>query len=338
MRRLLIFFLTLLTGFPVFAQLTAYRNKVPGGYNFWVHKPVLKTDSLQEPLPVILFLHGASLTGSNLERVRRYGVLDAIEKGKYIPALVVAPQSPKGTPWNPDRIVKVLDFVQQKYNTDTNRVYVVGMSLGGYGTMDFVGTYPHRVAAAAALCGGGSPKLACNLGQVPLWIMHGTADNAVPLSESQKMVDAIAACGDTSRLIFTKYPGYGHGGLARVFYADDFYVWLLSHDRCDTARPVVRSLPLPPSALKNVYRNASPQNLQVTWETGNDTLPENIVPEKTQTAPPKSSKNAVYHTVKKGDTLYAIARKNHTTVDKLCRLNGIKETKVLQLGMKIRVR
>lgn len=338
MRRILFFCIVLLIGLPVFAQLRAYKNKVPGGYNFWVHKPVLKTDTLNEPLPVILFLHGASLTGSNLERVRRYGVLDAVEKGKYIPALVVAPQSPKGTPWNPERVAKVLDFVQQKYDTDTNRVYVVGMSLGGYGTMDFVGTYPHRVAAAAALCGGGSPKLACNLSQVPLWIMHGTADRAVPLSESQKMVDAMAACGDTSRLIFTKYPGYGHGGLARVFYADDFYVWLLSHDRCDTARPVVRSIQLPASVLKNVYRNASPQTLEVTFENGNDTLADNTAPETTVKPLPKSTKSTVYHTVKKGDTLYAIARKNHTTVDKLCKLNGIKETKILQPGMKIRVK
>jgi poly(3-hydroxybutyrate) depolymerase len=321
---ILIALLTLCVG-HVSGQLKSFRNQVKDGYNFWLYTPDIKDDTLAHPLPVLIFLHGQSLTGNHLDKVRRYGVIDAIEKGRRIDAIVIAPQCPAGTPWMPNRIMNVLNWVQSNYQTDTNRVYVAGMSLGGYGTMDFAGTYPDRVTAAAALCGGGTPKLACNLAKVPLWVMHGTADRAVPLSESQKMVDAIAACGDTSRLIFTKFPGYSHGDLARVLYSEDLFVWLLSHDKCDTARTAVRSLSITPASLKSVYR-----------DLGNSKGAVKVVYHEPEPAP--TSASTTYHTVKKGDTLSAIAAKHKTSVKKLCQLNGIKETTILQIGMKIKLR
>lgn len=335
MKKLILTILIICLAATAFAQLKAIRNKVDNGYNFWLYTPARPADQAESPLPVLIFLHGQSLTGSNLDRVRRYGVIDAIEKGRDIQAFVVAPQCPKGTSWSPERILNVLNWIQANYRTDTNRVYVTGMSLGAYGTMDFVGTYPHRVTAAAAMCGGGNPKLACNLAKVPLWVMHGTADRAVPLSESQKMVDAIAACGDTSKLIFTKYPGFDHGDLARVFYTENLYVWLLSHDKCDTAQQVVRSLSMPASSLNEVYKNLGNKSLIIEDESVKDTL---ATSSKNQTPPPKSPENRQYHVVKKGDTLYAIARKHNTTVAKLCQINKIKENTILQIGMKIKLR
>ncbi|HNW70877.1 MAG TPA: LysM peptidoglycan-binding domain-containing protein [Bacteroidales bacterium] len=338
MRHFLITILFILFSFSAFAQLHAFRNKVAGGYNFMLYTPAVNPSHPDTSMPLIIFLHGHSLAGSDLNLVRRYGVIDAIEKGCYVPAMVLAPQCPQGTSWSPERVLKVLDWVQAHYAVDSNRVYVVGMSLGGYGTMDFVGTYPERVTAAAAICGGGNKKLACNLSQVPLWVMHGTADRAVPISESIKMVEAMAACGDTSRLIFTKYPGFDHGDLARVFYTENLYLWLLSHDKCDTTRKVVRTFPISSSSLKNVYSNIRGVNLTVTQDYGNDTLAVNPEkPKNTVKEPPATNTTSSYHTIKKGDTLYAIARKNHTTVEKLCKLNKIVETKVLQPGMKIRV-
>ena len=98
----------------VFAQteytFTAYRNVVSNGYNFWVSTPDDYAAKKSE-MPVILFLHGHSLCGTDLSRVRKYGCLDAISMGRDIDALIIAPQNPGG-PWNPDKIINVLHWVK----------------------------------------------------------------------------------------------------------------------------------------------------------------------------------------------------------------------------------
>lgn len=90
--------------------------------------------------------------------------------------------------------------MKQNYEFDHTRVYVLGMSLGGYGTLDFAGTYPDKIAAAVALCGGSTLKDYRGLGELPLWIVHGTADRAVSVRESQKVVTGMKTLGITSRL------------------------------------------------------------------------------------------------------------------------------------------
>lgn len=102
--------------------LRAVKNEIPGGYNFWVYTPV-DYFYTQEQTPVIIFLHGASLCGRNLERVRRYGPLDAIVKGRDIDALTLVPQNPGGA-WSPKKVMDMLDWVKQHYSCDTTRVYV----------------------------------------------------------------------------------------------------------------------------------------------------------------------------------------------------------------------
>lgn len=170
--------------------LRAVKDEIPGGYNFWVYTPVDYFYS-QEQTPVIIFLHGASLCGRNLNKVRRYGPLDAIVKGRDIDALTIVPQNPGGA-WNPKKIMDMLDWVKKNYPCDSNRVYVLGMSLGGYGTMDVCATYPDRIAAGMALCGGCSYKDVSGLGDLPFWIIHGTADRAVPVKQSKVVVDKLA--------------------------------------------------------------------------------------------------------------------------------------------------
>ena len=126
---LFIFFISLFSG--AFGQLTQEKGK--SDYNFWLSLPV---DSiLQNNPPVLIFLHGKSLSGSDLALVRKYGVIHEIDKGRSIPAIVIAPQVPAGNSWEPEKILHVLQYVQKQYKTDTNRVYVAGMSLGGYGTL-----------------------------------------------------------------------------------------------------------------------------------------------------------------------------------------------------------
>jgi len=180
--------------------------------------------------PVMVFLHGRSLSGTTLESVKRYGVIHEILNGRNFPAIIIAPQTPMGKTWYPSKIKEVIRHVQAQYVTDTNRVYVLGMSLGGYGTLDFVGTYPEMVAGAVAMCGGGNLKLAKNLSEVPLWIRHGDRDRIVPLSESQKIVNAIRKYS-SKNLKFTIDKGLNHGQLERFFRGNEIYVWLFKQEK-----------------------------------------------------------------------------------------------------------
>jgi predicted peptidase len=205
-----------------FAQLTAVRDKAD--YPFWLHLP--EDSILKSKPPILIFLHGRSLSGTDLELVKRYGVITEILRGRKIPGIVFAPQVRSGSAWDPDKILSVLNYVQSQYETDSNRVYVVGMSLGGYGTLNFTGKYPEKVAAAVALCGGGNPSDGCRLAEVPLWIQHGKLDQAVPISESEKVVTAIRKCNGGINLTYKVYDTWGHSQLARVFGYDEMYAWL----------------------------------------------------------------------------------------------------------------
>lgn len=215
----------LFTFAPSWSQTKAILGKT--SYPFLCHLPA---DSVLKNKPALLiFLHGRSLSGTDLNRVRRYGILTEVEKGRNIPAIVVAPQLKPGESWNPDKVLEILNWVHKEYTIDTNRVYVAGMSLGGYGTMHFVARYPEKVAAAGAFCGGGNVKDACRMATVPMWIIHGKRDKAVPFSESEKVVLAMKDCPKKEKLIFTVLPDAGHGEPERWFHKDEFYDWLFSH-------------------------------------------------------------------------------------------------------------
>ena len=237
-------------------QMAAIKNRVQDGYNFWLYVPHNYSETL-ERTPVIIFLHGASLCGRNLNSVLRYGTLDAIKMGRNVPAVVIAPQNPGGA-WKPSKLNDILDWACTNCDIDTNRVYVLGMSLGGYGTLDFAGSYPDRIAAAMALCGGCTLKNQEGLGKVPLWIMHGTADRAVALSQSTRVVNNLVSQGKQTRLRYDWLSGASHGALARIFYLSETYDWLFSHSLKDKGRPLNRTISITQAAMQTVYRGLNP--------------------------------------------------------------------------------
>lgn len=218
-------------------NITAHRGVVANGYNFWLAEP----QDTVGPKPVVIFLHGRSLCGNDLNTVKRYGVIDAVEKGRDIDAYVLAPQNP-GSSWNPEKIMNILEWVEKNRNIDPNRIYVLGMSLGGYGTLDFAAAYPDRIAAAIAMCGGATKRDLGVLNNLPLWIIHGTGDAAVPVSQSDKVVNEMRAANPhTPRLKYDRIPGMNHSQPARVFYMADTYDWLLSHSLKDEGRPIAKT-------------------------------------------------------------------------------------------------
>ena len=300
------------------AQLMACRGFVEGGYDFWLYLPDNYKEA--EELPLVMFLHGKSLSGDSLEMVLRYGSIHALMKGRPINAIVVAPQAQQA--WEPQRVMALYDWLDDHYKVDTNRFYVLGMSMGGYGALDVATQYPDRVAAAMAMCGGASGKELCSLSTLPLWIIHGTADNAVPVSCSDRVVDSIRSCGDTTRLIYDRLEGVNHSRLARVFYLKQTYDWLFSHSLKKKGRPVNRSYSMSTDLLDVAYEN----------------MDENFTVNIVEAVYPRLREKKKYYKVKNGDTLASIAVENYTTVSILCELNKCKKTTKLWKGKKIRVK
>lgn len=245
------------SGRAVAQTLTAMRDSVKGSYNFWLYNPdKSKLSTLDDDgrMPLIVFLHGKSLSGTDLSKVRRYGPLHALAMGRKIDAMVLAPQTTNG--WSPSKVDKVVSWVCRKYPVDTNRIYVIGMSMGGYGTIDYAGTYPEKIAAAMAVCGGGSLKSYDGLRKVPLWILHGTADRAVPIAESEKVVKEVRSDESPDgedRLIFTELKGLDHSKPGRILYMVETYEWLFMHSLTDSPRAVCRGFTITPETMSGSY-------------------------------------------------------------------------------------
>jgi LysM repeat protein len=252
--------------------------------------------------------------------VLQYGSIHALFKGRAINAIVVAPQAQ--TAWEPKRVMALYDWLDDHYKVDTNRFYVLGMSMGGYGALDVATEYPDRVAAAMAMCGGATGKELCGLSTLPLWIIHGTADKAVKVQCSDRVVDSIRSCGDTTRLIYDRLEGVNHSRLARVFYLKQTYDWLFSHSLKDKGRPVNRSYTMSTDLLDAAY----------------DDMDEKFTVDIVEAVYPKLRERKKYYVVKKGDTLASIAVENYTTVSILCHLNKFKKNTKLWRGRKIRVK
>jgi predicted peptidase len=181
-------------------------------------------------VPVILFLHGAGETKGRGGEPAKVGIGPAIKKQeKTFPFLTVIPQSQKGG-WQANtaegkRALAILDDVTKSYTKcDPDRVYLTGLSMGGYGTWSIAAAHPKRWAAIAPVCGGGDPKDAEKIKDIPTWVFHGDKDTAVKVERSREMVDAIKKAGGTPK--YTEYPGVGHNSWDAAYGEKEFFPWL----------------------------------------------------------------------------------------------------------------
>lgn len=184
--------------------------------------------------PVILFLHGSGETGTDGEKQAKVGIATAIcKQEKTFPFVVVMPQSQKRT-WRADsddakRALAILDAEVKSLKLDAKRVYLTGLSMGGFGTWSLAAAHPERWAAIAPVCGGGDPKAADKIKDLPCWNFHGDADKAVKVDLSRTMIDALKTAGGTPR--YTEYPGVGHNSWDAAYGTAELYTWMLSHQR-----------------------------------------------------------------------------------------------------------
>ncbi len=181
----------------------------------------------QQHWPVILFLHGAGERGSDLEKVKVHGPPKIVQSKKDFPFIVVSPQCPENEWWSNDVLIALLDEVVDKYAVDMERIYLTGLSLGGYGTWALAAEHPKRFAAIAPVCGGGKRFWANKLKNVPIWAFHGGKDRLVPLKETEEMVEAVRNRGGDARL--TVYPDAGHDSWTVTYNNQELYDWFLKH-------------------------------------------------------------------------------------------------------------
>jgi poly(3-hydroxybutyrate) depolymerase len=220
-----------------FGQAMPYRLFVPAGYE------------AQRAYPLVLFLHGAGERGSDnrAQLSANAGATvwaEPCHQAKN-PCFVLAPQCPPGkkwvnTPWRKgsyrleevpasvelQTVLKIIAEVRKRYNIDAARIYVVGVSMGGYAVWDINLRYPHLFAAAVPICGAGDPSKAGLILAKPVWVFHGTADPLVPVAGSREMIAALRAAGGNP--VYTEYSGVGHGSWVPALANPDLIEWVFS--------------------------------------------------------------------------------------------------------------
>ncbi|HAI75288.1 MAG TPA: phospholipase [Microscillaceae bacterium] len=202
-----------------------YRLLMPENY-----KP-----SSAQKYPLVLFLHGADERGHNntahLSRIKGL-FLNPYNHHSY-PCFVLAPQCPMASNWRtaPTHalLLGLLQEISENYPIDPNRLYITGLSMGGFGTWDMIASYPQRFAAAIPICGGGQISLAANLKNMPIWAFHGAQDDVVGVSYTREMIQAIRQAGGKPR--YTEYADVKHDSWVNAYQEPELLEWLFSQKR-----------------------------------------------------------------------------------------------------------
>ncbi|MEK6248249.1 MAG: prolyl oligopeptidase family serine peptidase [Planctomycetales bacterium] len=193
------------------------------------------TDSDQK-FPLILFLHGRGESNGPLSLVAKWGPPRMAAVGQDMPFVIISPQCPREDSWSSEtqqaRVLELLKHAIQHYQIDTDRVYLTGLSMGGYGSWRMAADHPEMFAAVAPVCGGGKPEDARKLKGLPIWVWHGNQDRVVPFQRSVEMVEAIQAAGGT-RIKFTSLESIGHNCWSAAYASPELYTWMARHSRSE---------------------------------------------------------------------------------------------------------
>ncbi len=184
--------------------------------------------------PLVLFLHGKGERGNELDAVKKHAISSLNSFQEQYDFILLAPQCPLETWWveQLDGLDALLDEICGSYRVDLSRIYLTGISMGGFGSWHYAVHRPGRFAAVAPICGGGShwhgfPEKVASIKRVPIWAFHGADDDVVPLSASQEMVDTLDAAGGNVRM--TVYPGVKHDSWTQTYANPELYIWMFRH-------------------------------------------------------------------------------------------------------------
>ena len=218
--------------------------------NYRFYKPAILNET--EKVPLILTLHGAGERGDDNEKQIAWhslatGWVDSSSQSKH-PCFVVSPQCPENNRWVDNTwktsvvtqdsikisnelltVINLVENIIKEYPVDPDRVYITGLSMGGFGTWDLITRYPDKFAAAIPMSGAGDPSKAELIKHIPIWVFHGALDKAVPVEGSRNMVKALQECG--GNVIYTELPDKGHVMWKEQYENPLLHDWLFSKSR-----------------------------------------------------------------------------------------------------------
>lgn len=204
---------------------TEVRIKVQYDYLLFLPEGYAKS---RKRWPLMLFLHGAGDSGTNLLQVKKLGPPNIVDSRPDFPFILVSPQS-RGNGWNPDALNALLDDVIHNYRVDKNRVYLTGASMGGTGTWTLASAHPEKFAAIVPVSSGGETADVKKLARMPIWVFHGAKDPTVKVTRAEATVAALRAAG--SNVKFTVYPEAVHDAWTETYNNPEMYRWLLEQER-----------------------------------------------------------------------------------------------------------
>ncbi|MBO9657460.1 MAG: prolyl oligopeptidase family serine peptidase [Chitinophagaceae bacterium] len=236
-----------------FYRETRYLLYLPDGYD----------SDTSKQWPLMLFLHGSGESGTDVQKVKVNGPPMLVEKGRKYPFILVSPQADGQIGWDPLELHYLLNDLKKQYRVDKDRVYLTGLSMGGYGAWKLAAQFPQEFAAVIPICGGGDTSTVWRLRNVPVWAFHGGKDDVVQPKQSEQMIAALRKSNPSARL--TIYPEVKHDSWTQAYNTDSLYEWMLSKRRF-----VYKEKPVPAdvlSTLTGTYVNKS-DTLYITADAG----------------------------------------------------------------------
>ncbi len=229
MKSKLRFFFILLLSFHVYSYS---QIKTKANYSYLLYLP-RDCSKQTNKYPLVIYLHGASQRGNDLNKLKGYGLPYLIEKGQNFDFIIASPQCPDDKYWTLEDWFDslYLDLIT-KYKIDSTRVYVTGISMGGYGVYGVGMDYPDKFAALIPLCGGcfdSDTSRICNLKNTPIWAFHGTADTIIPISETERIVNALKKCNGNIK--YTRLENEGHHLQFLYEKNPEIYEWMLKQKK-----------------------------------------------------------------------------------------------------------
>ncbi len=226
-------------------SLFSYEQYNNGKGDTLRYRQLVPDYGLIQKYPLVIFLHGSGERGNDNEAQLKWGVMNFAtdENMKLHPAIVIAPQCPSGMNWSNfsgrdnhaltlqspaakpmELLMEVVQKTIKSLPVDTNRIYITGLSMGGFGTFDAIARYPNMFAAAVPVCGGGDVSKAASISHIPMWIFTGAEDGAVNPIFSYEMLGALTKAG--AHPGFTQYPEVGHFSWIGAYSDPMMMAWL----------------------------------------------------------------------------------------------------------------
>lgn len=226
MPKILLLLLLVITLVTTNAQQSTQQFTIP--VNYLLYSPQDYDKDTAKRWPLIVFLHGSGARGDDVQKVKVHGPPKLVDQGKQFPFIIASPQAPMEG-WDPEILIRFVRGLQSKYRVDKDRIYLTGLSMGGYGTWRLAMKYPNVFAAIAPICGGGDTTDISRLKHMPVWCFHGAKDKDVKPDESIRLVNALKKYNHNVKL--TMYPEAEHDSWTDTYNNDSLYQWFLQQKK-----------------------------------------------------------------------------------------------------------